>query len=53
MSADCERHRKPRDIIERDGWLLDAGNEDVGVMVVEEGTIIKGADTTEGLLAGL
>jgi len=47
-------HRRPRGIIERGGWLLDAGNEDIGVVVVEEGTImVQGAEVKDGLLAGL
>ncbi|KAI0031826.1 AB-hydrolase YheT [Vararia minispora EC-137] len=46
-------HRRPREILSRDGWLLDSGNEGMGVRVVQEGGLVKGAEPIDDLLAGL
>ncbi|VDB82928.1 unnamed protein product [Peniophora sp. CBMAI 1063] len=48
------KHTRPRAIIERDGWLIDAGDEEMAVTLIDgEPQVVKGSEATDGLLAGL
>ena len=45
-------HRRPRSIYRKDDWLVQDGRDDLGVTVIQQGTVVQGVEGEAGLFAG-